>query len=54
MWKGEWSAVIGLQKRGLRGLWEGQAVKREMLAREREGRDGAAGAGNGVTGLGLV
>jgi len=53
MWTGEWSAVIGLQKRGLRGLWEGQAIKREMLAREREGREGA-GNDNGVTGLGLV
>jgi len=53
MWKGEWSAVIGLQKRGLRGLWEGQAIKREMLAREREGREGA-GNDNGVMGLGLA
>jgi len=51
VWKGELSAVIGLQKRGLRGLWEGQALRREMIAREAETRENG---GNAVTGLGLL
>lgn len=45
IWDGEWSAVIGLQKRGLRGLMEGRRI------RERGRSDGA---GEGKVGLGII
>ncbi|KAF2022259.1 hypothetical protein BU24DRAFT_338769 [Aaosphaeria arxii CBS 175.79] len=50
IWGGEVSAVVGLQKRGLRGLMEGRRI-REM-GRSR-GRDEGGMNGDGV-GLGLV
>lgn len=53
VWKGEWSAVIGLQKRALRGLWEEQALRREALARERAMRESGVN-GSVVNGLGLT
>lgn len=48
VWSGEMSAVVGLQKRGLRGLMEGRRI-REM---GRGGRDRSRDEGDGV-GLGL-
>ncbi|KAL6712550.1 hypothetical protein ACN47E_000427 [Coniothyrium glycines] len=57
MWNGEVSAVVGLQKRGLRGLMEGRRI-REMGRGgvERSSRDEGGGMGNGegaAVGLGL-
>jgi hypothetical protein len=50
VWNGDISAVVGLQKRGLRGLMEGRRI-RENLGRGRDAsRD--EGSGDGV-GLGL-
>jgi hypothetical protein len=53
VWNGEVSAVVGLQKRGLRGLMEGRRI-REMGrgGRDRSQDHGAMGNGDGV-GLGL-
>lgn len=55
MWNGELSAVVGLQKRGLRGLMEGRrAREREMGRGSSRSRDeGGPSNGDGV-GLGLV
>lgn len=48
VWTGEWSAVIGLQKRGLRGLMEGRRI------RERGRSDGGSGTQEPArVGLGL-
>ncbi|KAJ9150400.1 Kelch domain-containing protein [Pleurostoma richardsiae] len=48
VWSGELSSVIGLQKRGLRGLMEGRRM------RERTGTGtGAGGAGGGAMGGGM-
>jgi hypothetical protein len=60
VWKGDVSAVIGLQKRGLRGLMEGRRI-REMV-REGGGAPGAATGGpapgsaqnEGRVGLGIA
>ncbi|KAF2691958.1 hypothetical protein K458DRAFT_354111 [Lentithecium fluviatile CBS 122367] len=53
MWNGEISAVVGLQKRGLRGLMEGRRI-REMGRGSSRSRDegGPSSNGDGV-GLGL-
>ncbi|KAF2153292.1 hypothetical protein K461DRAFT_312708 [Myriangium duriaei CBS 260.36] len=49
VWNGGWSAVIGLQKRGLRGLMEGRRM------RERgKGAEGAGGAEGSRVGLGIA
>lgn len=52
IWKGEISAVIGLQKRGLRGLMEGRRI-REMV-REGTPAGGVAGTQEGRVGLGIA
>lgn len=44
IWNGELSSVIGLQKRGLRGLMEGRRM------RERTGTTGTSGMGPGFSG----
>jgi len=49
VWNGEISAVVGLQKRGLRGLMEGRRIREMGRGRERSRDDGS---GDGV-GLGL-
>lgn len=48
IWNGELSSVIGLQKRGLRGLMEGRRM------RERTGTGNAATLGAGGSGQGYV
>lgn len=49
VWQGGVSCVVGLQKRGLRGLMEGRRM------RERgKGGVGASGMGNGAVGLGIA
>jgi hypothetical protein len=50
MWSGTLSAVVGLQKRGLRGLMEGRRI-REMGSRETPG--GNLAAGGERVGLGI-
>ncbi|KAF2856782.1 galactose oxidase [Plenodomus tracheiphilus IPT5] len=53
VWNGEMSAVVGLQKRGLRGLMEGRRIREMGRGRERS-RDDGIGMGNGDgVGLGL-
>lgn len=52
VWNGEMSAVVGLQKRGLRGLMEGRRIREMGRVRERSRDEGALGNGDGV-GLGL-
>lgn len=47
VWRGDLSAVIGLQKRGLRGLMEGRRL------RERGGSVGPSSQGQGRVGLGI-
>ncbi|KAF2751938.1 galactose oxidase [Sporormia fimetaria CBS 119925] len=59
MWTGELSAVVGLQKRGLRGLMEGRRIRdREMgrgTSRSRDDVGGPGMTGNGEgAGLGLM
>ncbi|KAF2089040.1 galactose oxidase [Saccharata proteae CBS 121410] len=46
VWSGEMSAVVGLQKRGLRGLMEGRRL--------RMGREDGGGGGEGRVGLGIA
>lgn len=54
MWNGVVSAVVGLQKRGLRGLMEGRRI-REMGRSGRDRRDVSEGGLNGEgVGLGLT
>lgn len=57
VWSGELSAVVGLQKRGLRGLMEGRRI-REMGRGEGGGGGGggvaAGAAGEGRLGLGIA
>ncbi|PNS14187.1 hypothetical protein CAC42_6700 [Sphaceloma murrayae] len=50
VWNGGWSAVIGLQKRGLRGLMEGRRLRERGKV---EGQEAGAGAGQGVSRVGL-
>ncbi len=51
VWLGGVSCVVGLQKRGLRGLMEG----RRMRERGRGGGGGGGGVnGGGSVGLGIV
>jgi hypothetical protein len=50
VWSGEISAVVGLQKRGLRGLMEGRRIREMGRGRDRSRDDG--GQSDGV-GLGL-
>lgn len=47
VWSGGWSAVIGLQKRGLRGLMEGRRI------RERGRSEGGQVSGDGAARVGL-
>ncbi|KAF2437015.1 hypothetical protein EJ08DRAFT_674103 [Tothia fuscella] len=51
MWAGELSSVVGLQKRGLRGLMEGRRIRE--LVREGNGAGSANATGDRV-GLGIV
>ncbi|KAF1934148.1 uncharacterized protein M421DRAFT_50914 [Didymella exigua CBS 183.55] len=54
VWSGVQSAVVGLQKRGLRGLMEGRRI-REMGRSVRERRDASESRANGEgVGLGLT
>lgn len=54
VWNGVMSAVVGLQKRGLRGLMEGRRI-REMGRGGRERRDASDAGMNGEgVGLGLI
>jgi hypothetical protein len=52
VWNGEISAVVGLQKRGLRGLMEGRRIREMGRGQERSRDEGGMGNGDGV-GLGL-
>lgn len=52
VWNGEMSAVVGLQKRGLRGLMEGRRIREMGRSRDRSVDASAMGNGDGV-GLGL-
>jgi hypothetical protein len=52
VWSGELSSVIGLQKRGLRGLMEGRRM-RATVDRERDGQRGERHMGSRV-GLGIA
>jgi Galactose oxidase, central domain len=51
IWSGSLSAVVGLQKRGLRGLMEGRRI-REMGSRDTAATGGSGGSGDRV-GLGI-
>lgn len=55
VWNGELSAVVGLQKRGLRGLMEGRRARERDIGRgsSRSRDEGGASNGDGV-GLGLM
>ncbi|KAI0144526.1 hypothetical protein GGR57DRAFT_507394 [Xylariaceae sp. FL1272] len=53
IWNGELSSVIGLQKRGLRGLMEGRRM-RATVDRERDGRGDRQGAFGPRVGLGIA
>jgi len=50
VWEGGWSAVIGLQKRGLRGLMEGRRIRERGRGEPQLGADG----GSGRVGLGIA
>jgi hypothetical protein len=52
IWSGSFSAVVGLQKRGLRGLMEGRRI-REMGSRETAGTGAAGATGADRVGLGI-
>ncbi|KAF1958820.1 hypothetical protein CC80DRAFT_468584 [Byssothecium circinans] len=51
IWNGEMSAVVGLQKRGLRGLMEGRRIREMGRGSSRSRDDGVNGDG---VGLGLM
>jgi hypothetical protein len=55
VWNGELSAVVGLQKRGLRGLMEGRRARERDIGRgsSRSRDEGGPSNGDGV-GLGLM
>ncbi|KAF2641646.1 hypothetical protein P280DRAFT_397147 [Massarina eburnea CBS 473.64] len=53
VWNGEMSAVVGLQKRGLRGLMEGRRIREMGRGGSRSRDDGGPSNGDGV-GLGLM
>ncbi|KAL5115941.1 hypothetical protein ACEQ8H_006163 [Pleosporales sp. CAS-2024a] len=51
VWSGEMSAVVGLQKRGLRGLMEGRRIREQGRGgRDRSREDGSDGVGLGLHG----
>lgn len=58
IWTGGFSAVVGLQKRGLRGLMEGRRLRERGVSTnsggsgERIGFAGGSGTGGGVAGFG--
>ena len=52
IWNGEVSAVVGLQKRGLRGLMEGRRIREMGRGAPRSRDDGTTNGSDGV-GLGL-
>ncbi|KAF2815036.1 galactose oxidase [Mytilinidion resinicola] len=56
VWAGELSAVVGLQKRGLRGLMEGRRIREMGRGGSGGGASGSAGAdaGEGRVGLGIA
>lgn len=53
VWNGEMSAVVGLQKRGLRGLMEGRRIREMGRGHERSRDDGGGMGGGDGMGLGL-
>lgn len=53
VWNGEVSAVVGLQKRGLRGLMEGRRIREMGRGSSRSRDEGGPSNGDGV-GLGLM
>jgi hypothetical protein len=53
VWNGEISAVVGLQKRGLRGLMEGRRIREMGRGTSRSRDEGGSSGGDGV-GLGLL
>ena len=53
IWNGDVSAVIGLQKRGLRGLMEGRRLRERGGSITREGQSSATGS-NARVGLGIA
>ena len=53
MWNGEVSAVVGLQKRGLRGLMEGRRIREMGRGGSRSRDDGGASSNADGVGLGL-
>jgi hypothetical protein len=54
VWNGEISAVVGLQKRGLRGLMEGRRIREMGRGSSRTRQDGGPSNGDGGVGLGLM
>jgi hypothetical protein len=54
VWGGELSAVVGLQKRGLRGLMEGRRMREMGRGSSRSRDDGGGMSGGDGVGLGLV
>jgi hypothetical protein len=53
MWTGEISAVVGLQKRGLRGLMEGRRIREMGRGTSRSRDDGGSSSNADGVGLGL-
>jgi hypothetical protein len=53
IWNGDMSAVVGLQKRGLRGLMEGRRIREMGRGRERSREGGRYDSGGDGVGLGL-
>jgi hypothetical protein len=54
VWGGEVSAVVGLQKRGLRGLMEGRRAREMGRGSSRNRDDGGMNGGGDGVGLGLL
>lgn len=54
VWAGEVSAVVGLQKRGLRGLMEGRRIREMGRGSSRSRDDGGGMSGSDGVGLGLL
>ena len=48
VWTGDVSSVVGLQKRGLRGLMEGRRLRERVAPGPNPGAGGGTGAGRGV------
>lgn len=54
IWTGDLSSVIGLQKRGLRGLMEGRRLRERNITVKQPGSGSGSGMGMGFQGVAVA